>query len=274
MRYSFQRADETLEGLPGRPRGPVLALGRLRLDQHSMSSMTPVQGKHMFIRACAYIVKSVRSHLTAEPLSRQGTESVTSPAMVCVPLLKLKRNRGLIVLSASAASGPGQRSQPLAAFQGRWYEWERPVRAGAALTATGNRWRTDLGRDERGIAPCPGGSAAVRITASSGTTQQGRRKAIMKHKAHAVAAVLRGRTTSGAPDDEHPAESRQPTAAGQESPVRILPIDNDQDPPEVWPRQSTSQQTLPDDTLKDTARLSLLGIAVVLYLLTLIFILF
>lgn len=96
----------------------------------------------------------------------------------------------------------------------------------------------------------------------------------MKHKAHAVAVVLRSRAMRRAQDEEHPDEPRRQPATNQEPLVRILDSNNDRGLPEVWPDEPNNQQTYPDDQPKNTARLYLLGIAIILYLLALMFILF
>lgn len=96
----------------------------------------------------------------------------------------------------------------------------------------------------------------------------------MKPNPHAVAAVLRSRTTRGAKGDQQPVESREPPATAQEPPVRILDIGNDRDVPGVQAGQSSGQGAFPDTATRDTTWLSLLGIAIILYLLALIFILF
>lgn len=66
---------------------------------------------------------------------------------------------------------------------------------------------------------------------------------------------------------DKPAPSQEPT-------VRILYLDHDQGAPEEWPVPPGSPQPSPDAPPKDTAWLYLFGIAVVLYLLALMFILF
>ena len=92
-------------------------------------------------------------------------------------------------------------------------------------------------------------------------------------KARTVAAVLRSRARPRTQDDEHPAGALRPPAPGQEPVVRILHSDDNPGFSEVGPEQP-GQQGYPDDTLKETAQLCLLGIAIALYLLALIFILF
>lgn len=92
-------------------------------------------------------------------------------------------------------------------------------------------------------------------------------------KARTAAAVLRSRARPRTQDDEHPAGSARLPAPGQEPVVRVLHSDDNPGFSEVWPKQS-GQQNFPDDTLKETAQLCLLGIAIALYLLAMIFILF
>lgn len=96
----------------------------------------------------------------------------------------------------------------------------------------------------------------------------------MKHKAHALAAVLRSRAVRRTQDDEHPAEAGRQQGVDQEPPVRILQLNNDRGLPGMWPDESTGQQTYRDDRPKETVQLYLLGIAIALYLLALMFILF
>lgn len=55
--------------------------------------------------------------------------------------------------------------------------------------------------------------------------------------------------------------------------VRVLHADDNPGFSEVVPEQP-GQQSYPDDTLKETTQLCLIGIAIALYLLALIFILF
>jgi hypothetical protein len=95
----------------------------------------------------------------------------------------------------------------------------------------------------------------------------------MKHKAHAVAFALRRRTMRRrAQDDECRAEPRQP-ATHEEPLTRIADQNNDQDYSERWADEPDNQQTYQPDKPEHTAWLYLLGIATILYLLALMFIL-
>lgn len=97
----------------------------------------------------------------------------------------------------------------------------------------------------------------------------------MKHMAQAVAVLFRTRSARRAQDDDasaaapwpQPAPSREPT-------VRILCLDHDQGVPEEGPVPPGSPQAYFDDLPMDTVRLYLLGIAIILYLLALMFSLF
>ncbi len=96
----------------------------------------------------------------------------------------------------------------------------------------------------------------------------------MKLKEHAVAFALRNRIMRRGLDDEHPADPRLQSATNEVRPVTITEHNNARELPEVGPDDLEYQRTNPDKTPKDTLWFYLFGIATILYLLALIFILF
>ena len=95
----------------------------------------------------------------------------------------------------------------------------------------------------------------------------------MKLKAHSVAFTLLDRLLRRGLDDEHAAHLRRQPATNDVTPVRIIDPGNAREWPGVGPDDLEYQQTDPDEKPKDTLWFYLLGIATILYLLALMFIL-
>ena len=95
----------------------------------------------------------------------------------------------------------------------------------------------------------------------------------MKLKAHSVAFTLRSQLMRRGLDDEHAANPRRQPATNDITPVRIIDPGNAREWPEVGPDDLEYHPTGPDARPKDTLWFYLLGIAIILYLLALMFIL-
>ena len=96
----------------------------------------------------------------------------------------------------------------------------------------------------------------------------------MKLKTHSIAFALRSRIVSRGLDDERRADPRRHPAINEEPPVWILDHNTPQDVPEAGPDDPEYQQAAQNAKSKDTLWFYLLCIAVILYLLALIFVLF
>lgn len=95
----------------------------------------------------------------------------------------------------------------------------------------------------------------------------------MKLKTHSIAFALRSRIVGRGLHDEHPVAPRRQPATNEEPPVRILDDTTAQDVPEAGPEDPENQLIEHNAKPKDTLWFCLLGIAITLYLLALIFIL-
>lgn len=96
----------------------------------------------------------------------------------------------------------------------------------------------------------------------------------MKNKPHGVAFALRSRATRRGQDDEHATERWRQPATNQDPLARILKHNSDRALPQAWAAEPNNQQTYADDKPKNAVWLYLLGIVIVLYLFTLMLILF